>query len=74
MATRATKAKTKSTSRTKIKTADGTPEFPHEWISIAAYYIWKNEGEPQGQDVHYWERAKAELAELWKNDALERFK
>jgi hypothetical protein len=50
------------------------PQFPDEWISLAAYYIWKNEGEPEGQDLYYWERAKVELAELWKNGTLERFK
>ena len=43
---------------------DTEPDFPIEWISIAAYYIWKIEGEPEGRDVEYWERAKAELTQL----------
>lgn len=46
------------------------PDFPEEWISIAAYYIWKNEGEPKGQDAHYWERAKSELMTMWKEGNL----
>ena len=29
--------------------SQGEPSFPDEWISIAAYYIWKSEGEPDGQ-------------------------
>jgi hypothetical protein len=45
-------------------------DFPEEWISIAAYYIWKNDGQPDGQDAHYWERAKAELTQLWKEGNL----
>ncbi|HEX2933485.1 MAG TPA: DUF2934 domain-containing protein [Candidatus Binatia bacterium] len=46
------------------------PDFPEEWISIAAYYIWKNDGQPDGQDADYWERAKAELTQLWKEGNL----
>lgn len=46
------------------------PDFPEEWISIAAYYNWKNDGQPDGQDADYWERAKAELTQLWKEGNL----
>lgn len=46
------------------------PDFPEEWISIAAYYIWKNDGQPDGQDAAYWERAEAELMQLWKEGNL----
>jgi hypothetical protein len=46
------------------------PDFPEEWVSIAAYYIWKNDGEPEGRDAHHWERAKAELKQLWKEGNL----
>ena len=46
------------------------PEFPEEWISIAAYYIWKGDGEPQGRDAEYWERAKKELRQLQKEGNL----
>ena len=31
------------------------PDFPDDWISIAVYYIWKNDGEPEGRDAYYWE-------------------
>jgi len=46
------------------------PDFPDEWISIAAYYIWKSEGQPDGQEAHYWERAKSELMMLWREGNL----
>jgi Protein of unknown function (DUF2934) len=38
--------------------------------NLAAYYIWKNDGEPQGRDAYYWERAKAELMQLQKEGNL----
>ncbi len=46
------------------------PDFPEEWISIAAYYIWKNDGEPHGRNADYWERAKAELTTMWRKGNL----
>ena len=44
--------------------------LPDEWISIAAYYIWKSEGEPEGRDAYFWDRAKAELTQLYKGGNL----
>jgi hypothetical protein len=44
--------------------------FPDEWISIAAYYIWKSEGEPDGREAYFWDRAKAELMQLYKEGNL----
>ena len=46
------------------------PDFPDEWISIAAYYIWKSDGQPEGRDSEYWQRAKAELTQLRKEGNL----
>ena len=46
------------------------PNLPDEWISIAAYYIWKSEGEPEGRDAYCWDRAKAELTQLYKEGNL----
>jgi hypothetical protein len=46
------------------------PNLPDEWISIAAYYIWKNDGEPEGRDAEYWERARTELRQLQKEGNL----
>jgi hypothetical protein len=57
-------------SETNSKSVEREPDFPEEWVSIAAYYIWKNDGQPQGRDAHYWERAKAELNQLWKEGNL----
>ena len=52
--------------RTDSGKLEKKPDFPEEWISIAAYYIWKNDGQPEGRDADYWERAKAELMQLRK--------
>jgi hypothetical protein len=46
------------------------PSLPAEWISIAAYYIWKSEGQPVGHDAYFWDRAKAELTKLYKEGNL----
>jgi hypothetical protein len=51
-------------------TSQEESSFPDEWISIAAYYIWKSEGEPDGQDAYFWDRAKAELTQLYKEGNL----
>ena len=29
---------------------ENEPDFPEEWISIAAYYIWKSDGQQDGRD------------------------
>ena len=50
--------------------SQGEPSFPDEWISIAAYYIWKSEGEPDGQEAYFWDKAKAELSQLYKEGNL----
>jgi hypothetical protein len=49
------------------------PKFPHEWLRVAAYYIWDREGRPEGRDTDHWERAKDELIKLWKAGALPYF-
>jgi len=56
--------------RTDSGKLEKKPRFPEEWISIAAYYIWKNDGQPDGQDADYWKRAEAELTQLWKEGNL----
>lgn len=38
------------------------PTHTEEHIREAAYLLWKNEGEPAGQDQEYWFRAEAELS------------
>jgi len=49
---------------------ENEPDFPEEWISIAAYYIWKSDGQQDGRDADYWRRARTELTELWKEGNL----
>lgn len=44
--------------------------FPEEWVAIAAYYIWKSEGEPQGREADHWERAKADIRQLQQEGIL----
>lgn len=34
-----------------------------EQIRLAAYYIWKSNGEPEGTDVQDWIEAEASVAE-----------
>lgn len=53
-------------------TESGNPraDFPHEWIAIAAYYLWKSEGEPEGRQAYHWEKAKAELRRLQQEGIL----
>jgi hypothetical protein len=48
----------------------GEPNFPEEWVAIAAYYIWKSEGEPQGREADHWERAKADIRQLQQEGIL----
>jgi hypothetical protein len=71
---RAKKSNPMAKSISEPKTGPGklekAPDFPEEWISIAAYYIWKNDGEPHGQNADYWERAKADLATMWREGNL----
>lgn len=54
----------------KPGTLEKEPEFPEEWISIAAYYIWKNDGQRDGRDADHWRKAQAELRQLWKEGNL----
>lgn len=71
--TRGTEDKSMADPIGESKTDSGKLEesgLPDEWISIAAYYIWKNDGEPEGRDAYYWERAKAELTQLRKEGNL----
>lgn len=32
-----------------------------EYIRVAAYYIWENEGRPQGRDAEIWAMAEKSL-------------
>ena len=36
-------------------------EFSDEVISVAAYFLWLNEGCPHGRDQEHWERAIEDL-------------
>ena len=53
-----------------FKGNEGEVDLPDEWISIAAYYIWKNDGGLEGRDAEYWERAKTELRQFQKEGNL----
>ena len=46
------------------------PDFPDEWIRVAAYYIWQREGCRNGRHINDWNKAKAELKSLWKAGRL----
>jgi phosphoglycolate phosphatase-like HAD superfamily hydrolase len=49
---------------------ENVPVFPDAWVFLAAYYIWKAEGEQIDRDKHYWEKAKTYLADLWRQGKL----
>jgi hypothetical protein len=40
------------------------PTFPDEWCRVAAYFLWEQDGCPDGKDVEHWNNAKAELLRL----------
>jgi hypothetical protein len=72
MARQLSTSKNKSAPKPKTGTDDSVmpPDFPDEWVAIAVYYIWKNDGQRDGQEAHYWERAKSELMTLWRDGNL----
>ncbi|HWR02053.1 MAG TPA: DUF2934 domain-containing protein [Chlorobaculum sp.] len=39
-------------------------EERQEEIRLAAYYLWKENGEQEGNDVENWLKAEAEIEEL----------
>lgn len=68
--TRAKANKSGALPEPSIQSADKEPDFPHEWIAVAAYYLWESEGEPEGREAYHWEKAKAELRRLQKQGNL----
>jgi len=70
MADRGSKPKRKLTSKNTPNELETVPEFSEKWISVAAYYIWESEGQPEGQALSHWEEAKVQLAELWRAGEL----
>jgi len=35
--------------------------FPHEYVAVAAYFIWEKEGLPDGRAENHWEMAIEDL-------------
>jgi len=64
------KIREEETSIIELEQKNAEPNFPDEWVSIAAYYIWKRDGENEGRDTDYWERAKGELTTMWQEGVL----
>jgi hypothetical protein len=64
------KIQEEETSIIELEQRNAEPDFPDEWVSIAAYYIWKRDGEHDGKDIDYWERAKVELTTMWQEGVL----
>jgi DUF2934 family protein len=46
------------------------PEFPEEWVRVAAYYIWEKEGCKDGRHINHWNNAKSQLRKMWKEGYL----
>jgi len=40
----------------------------HDEVAVRAYYIWEQEGKPQGRDKEIWRLAEQELAELRRQE------
>lgn len=38
-----------------------SPEITHEWISVAAYFLWENHGRQEGGALRDWFQAEGEL-------------
>jgi hypothetical protein len=72
MADRGSKRKVKLTPKATTSDLPTVPDFPDEWISVAAYYIWEKDGRPEGKDIKHWEQAKAYFAKLWKEENIQR--
>ncbi|TLU83852.1 MAG: DUF2934 domain-containing protein [Chlorobium sp.] len=45
-----------------------TSDEREDRIRLAAYYIWKANGEPEGTDVQDWSQAEASVAENAANE------
>jgi hypothetical protein len=40
----------------------------HEEVAMRAYYIWEQEGKPQGRDVEIWKLAERELTVVHRQE------
>lgn len=42
---------------------------PHSGeIRVIAYLKWLDAGQPEGNDLHFWDEAKREFYEVWVRD------
>ncbi|WP_172841189.1 DUF2934 domain-containing protein [Rhodovulum sp. P5] len=39
-----------------------TSQIPEDHIRTAAFYLWLEEGQPEGRDLDHWEAARNRLA------------
>ena len=45
-------------------------ELDHEHITFAAYYLWNQEGRPQGRDLDHWLRAQEQLRQAGQQTGI----
>ena len=64
------KTKTMKDSASKLITNWANAELAHEDITFAAYYLWNQEGRPEGRDVEHWLHAKALLQQAPQQGAV----
>ena len=51
----------KTSSGSATRKSDKMKSFDEQTIQTRAYWIWIEEGQPEGRDVEHWQRALEEL-------------
>ena len=47
------------------------PDFSDEWVAVAAYYIWQEQGCPHGRHNNHWNLAKNRLKKMFREGKLD---
>jgi hypothetical protein len=63
MKTRATKKPAKKAAKNRSRHHGAPPEPSHDAIAQCAWFVWEEQGLPEGRDVDHWLIARAHLLE-----------
>ena len=47
-----------------------TPVLDEEEVRLTAYFLWEQDGRPEGREEHYWWAALEKIARQKSSDAL----